>query len=52
MLASEIQYVWHIKWGVGKVLYLLARYPLLVVSVLELYSMLFHMSGMVPAGKC
>ncbi|KAJ8697629.1 hypothetical protein PTI98_004415 [Pleurotus ostreatus] len=37
MLASEVQYVWHIKWGVGKVLYLLSRYPLLVISVLELY---------------
>lgn len=42
MLASEVQYVWHIKWGVGKVLYLLSRYPLLVISVLELYSTLFR----------
>lgn len=42
MLASEVEYVWHVKWGIGKVLYLLSRYPLLILSVMGLHSTLFR----------
>ncbi len=40
MLGSEVQYVWHVNWGAGKVLYLLSRYPLLVASAVALHSTL------------
>ncbi|KAL4257382.1 hypothetical protein AB1N83_009640 [Pleurotus pulmonarius] len=49
MLASEVQYVWHVKWGVGKVLYLLSRYPLLIVSVMKLHRASAHS---VSAAEC
>ncbi|KAL4256585.1 hypothetical protein AB1N83_010358 [Pleurotus pulmonarius] len=37
MLASEVEYMWRVKWGVGKVLYMLSRYPLLFIMVMGLY---------------
>ncbi|KAF4602534.1 hypothetical protein EYR40_005746 [Pleurotus pulmonarius] len=37
--ADEIRYVWGSKWSVGKVLYLLARYPLLFNLIIQLHHM-------------
>lgn len=45
MLPTEVQYVWQVKWGVGKVLYLLSRYPLLLVSLVELHRITSHVAS-------
>ncbi|KDQ28780.1 hypothetical protein PLEOSDRAFT_1102821 [Pleurotus ostreatus PC15] len=45
MLPTEVQHVWQVKWGVGKVLYLLSRYPLLLVSLVDLHRMTSHVAS-------
>ncbi|KAF4574424.1 hypothetical protein EYR40_005854 [Pleurotus pulmonarius] len=41
-LPTEVKYVWQANWGVGKVLYLLSRYPLLFAAPLELRRLTSH----------
>ncbi|KAL4256582.1 hypothetical protein AB1N83_010359 [Pleurotus pulmonarius] len=49
MLGSEVQHVWHVNWGAGKVLYLLSRYPLLIASAVALHRTSGHI---VPTTEC
>ncbi|KAF4607564.1 hypothetical protein EYR38_001636 [Pleurotus pulmonarius] len=42
MLSSEIKYVWQAGWGIGKVLYLLSRYPILIFSPTRVYMVTIH----------
>lgn len=49
MLSSEIQHVWHANWGLGKVLYLLSRYSILVISPTRVYMVT---SNIAPGPKC
>ncbi|KAL4261923.1 hypothetical protein AB1N83_006291 [Pleurotus pulmonarius] len=41
-IPSEIQYVWRANWGTGKALYLLSRYPMLVVAPLRIQLTFSH----------
>ncbi|KAL4261920.1 hypothetical protein AB1N83_006294 [Pleurotus pulmonarius] len=42
MVSSEARYVWQANWGIGKFLYLLSRYPILVFALTRVYVSLFH----------
>ncbi|KAF4602638.1 hypothetical protein EYR40_005853 [Pleurotus pulmonarius] len=45
MFPTEVRYVWQVQWGVGKVLYLLSRYPLLLASLVDLHRMTSHVAS-------
>ncbi|KAL4265878.1 hypothetical protein AB1N83_003633 [Pleurotus pulmonarius] len=49
MLSSEVQHVWHANWGLGKVLYLLSRYPILVISPTRIYMVT---NNITPGTEC
>ncbi|KAL4256583.1 DUF6533 domain-containing protein [Pleurotus pulmonarius] len=45
MFPTEVRYVWQVQWGIGKVLYLLSRYPLLLASLVDLHRMTSHVAS-------
>ncbi|KAF4600491.1 hypothetical protein EYR38_005120 [Pleurotus pulmonarius] len=44
MVSSEARYVWQANWGIGKFLYLLSRYPILVFALTRVYGVVLLMA--------
>ena len=40
-LSSEIKHIWGKQFRIGTILYLLARYPLLAIYLIDIYTSLF-----------